>query len=207
MTVNEVEEKKIQLETALQTALEAAKVLTPATPEFDEAYGRYLASKAELAKIPSELQKAKLVENAEAIKTAGNTVTEAIFQLTEGLKVAELLGSPVIALRYYRTVGRDEAGKESVSTGVVFNPVAQLKTKRAPKESKGVGRTVIRSADGTKTSLTKFVLDYATEDEKASARFKYPHTVIDTKPKFDLFCEKHNLRGFVYEVPTPVGDS
>lgn len=204
MTVIEVEQKRTQLEAEMQTALTAAKVLVPATPEFDEAYSRYLNAKAGIAKIPDEIAKAKLAENAEAINAAGATVAEAIAQLVEGLKVAELIGSPVIALRYYRTVSKDEAGNEKVSTGVAFNPVTQLKAKGAPKEAKGHGRTIIIAPDGSKLSPTKFVLQSRTKEETDAAAAKehdYPHTFVDTKPKFDAWCVAHNLTGYIYEVP------
>lgn len=202
MTVQEVELKRAQLESVRDTALEAAKVLAPATSEFDEAYGRYLNAKTSLARIPDELAKARVAENADAIKTAGVTISEAITQLIEGLGVANLLGTPVIALRYYRVAGKDVAGKESVSMGVVFNPIIGTKgAGKAPKEAKGIGHTMIVGPDGTKYSLTKFVLAYTTEAEKASADYKYPHTKVDSKPKFDAFCVARNLTGYTYEAP------
>lgn len=199
-TVLEVEAKAEQLTVEMTTALEAAKVLTPATPEFDEAYGRYLASKAGIAKIPAEIATAKVAENAGAIAAAEVTVSEAIAKLLEGLKVAELIGEPVIALRYYRIAKADEAGVETVSIGAKFNPVAALKKTGASKA--GTGRTTIVSADGSHQSLTKFVLEHATEEEKGTDAYKYPHTQVDSKPKFEAFCTAHNLSGFVYQLPS-----
>lgn len=193
MTTQEVETKKTGLEAEIETALEAAKVLTPATPEFDEAYGRYLAAKANLAKIPEEFAKAKLAENAEAIATAGSQVAEAIGQLVDGLKVADLLGTPVTALRYFV-----DAEKKA---GVVFNPIAKIKS-TGKREAKGTGRTVIVDTEGNRLSLTKFVLAHATDAEKASDEFKYPHSQVDSKPKFEKFCEAHSLTGYTYELPS-----
>jgi len=200
LTTVEVEAKKTTLEAEMATALEASKVLTPATAEFDEAYGRYLAAKAGIAKIPEELAKAKLAENAEAIATAGAQVGEAIVQLVDGLKIADLLGTAVTGLRYYRHVKTAEDGTETIDTGVVFNPVTKVPTK-GTKPAKGAGRTVILDAAGERLSLTKFVLANATDEEKleTSDKFlKYPHTAVDTKPKFEAFCESHGLTGFTY---------
>lgn len=188
----EVEAKEAQLILERDTALEAAKVLTPATAEFDEAYGRYLDANKALARIPEELAKAKLVENAEAIKTASVAVAEAITQLISGLNVAALLGVPVTSLRY----AVDAEGVAKVS----FNPVTHIKSAGA-KKSKGAGRTAIIAPDGTKLTLTRFVLAHATEAEKETPEFKWPHTRVDTKPKFEKFCEEHSLTGFTYEVP------
>jgi len=200
MTVTEVEAKKTNLETELTTALAAAKVLEPATPEFDEAYGRYLTAKAAIAKIPDEIASAKLAENADAIKSASATVAEGITQLLEGLKVAELLGKPVIALAYHRAVNADG----TISTGVNFNPTVHIKASgpKVAKEAKGAGHTMIVGPDGARLSLTKFVLTNATDAEKASPEFKYPHTRVDSRPKFDAFVASHNLTGYTYETPT-----
>lgn len=190
MTVKEVEAKLISLEAEQNTALEAAKVLTPATPEFDEAYSRYLSAKANIAKIPAEIAAAKLAENADAIKVAATQVGEAIVQLVDGLKVAELIGVPVTALQFFK----DAEGK----VGIVFNPVTKVKGTSAPRKP-GTGRTVIVDAEGNRLSLTKFVLAHATDAEKASPEYKYPHTLVATKPKFEVFCESHTLAGFTYE--------
>ena len=194
MTVQEVETKRQQLELERDIALEAAKVLVPATPEFDEAYERYLSAKASLTKIPAELAAAKLAQNAGAIQLAGVTVGEGIRQLVDGLGLEELLGTKVIAIRY--TVNAE--GK----IGVVFNPVIALKSTgpKAPK-TPGTGRTKIGYPDGTSTSPTKFVLAHTTEAEKATPAMKYPHTLIDSKPKFDAFVASHNLVGYTYAVP------
>ena len=205
MNLQEIEVKEKQLVVEMTTALEAAKVLTPATPEFDEAYTRYLASKASIAKIPTEIAAAKVAENAVAIAAAEVTVAEAVAKLLEGLKVADLIGEPVIALRYYRIVKTDEAGVETVSTGAKFNPTAVSKKTGARKP--GTGRTTVVSADGTKQSLTKFVLEHATAEEAASDEYKYPHTQVDSKPKFEKFCESHKLTGFTYQLPSEEGES
>lgn len=202
MTIQEIEAKKVQLETEQATALEAAKVLTPATPEFDEAYGRYLAAKAGIARIPDEIAKAKLIENAEAIKVAGNTVAEAVTQLVDGLKVSELLGTDVIALRYFRVVTPASEGVEaSVSTGVVFNPILKLSGGKGGTKKEGAGRTIVVDSAGERLSLTKFVLATCSEAEKASPEFKYPHAQVNTKPKFEAYCQAHSLTGYTYELP------
>lgn len=189
--MKEVETKKTTLEAEMATALEAVKVLTPATPEFDEAYTRYLGSKASLAKIPDELIAAKLSENSEAIAVAGTQIADAIAQLAAGLKIEELLGTPLIALRY----AVDAEGKGLV----VFNPIMKLKSTTGAK-GKGTGRTVIVDSAGERLSLTKFVLAHATEAEKSSPDYKYPHTRVDSKPKFEEFCKAHSLTGCTYEV-------
>lgn len=191
MTTVEVEAKQKALEAEMATALEAAKVLTPATAEFDDAYGRYLAAKANLAKIPAEIAAAKTAENAEAIKVCGTQIAEAVGQLVDGLKVADLIGTPVIALRY--TV--DSEGK----AGVIFNPVIKVKAAGGAKKTPGAGRTVIVDPNGEKWSLTKFVLAHATDAEKASPEYKYPHGQVDSKPKFEAFCTAHSLTGYIYE--------
>lgn len=193
MNAQEVEAKKVSLEAEMSTALEAAKVLTPATAEFDEAYSRYLGAKAGLAKIPEELAKAKLAENAEAIGVAAGQVAEAITQLVDGLKVADLLGTPVVALRY----AVDGEGKALV----VFNPIIKVKAAGA-KTTKGAGRTVVVDPEGNKLSLTKFVLATASEAELKSDEFKYPHTRVDSKPKFEEYCTAHTLTGYTYETPS-----
>ena len=199
MTVQEIEAKKVKLEAELNMALTAAKVLTPATAEFDEAYGRYLAAKAAIACIPDEIAKAKLSENAAAIAAAGASIAEAIIQVAEGLKVAQLLGKPVNALSFYM----DAAGKAMV----VFNPVTRVTSpgRASDKKDKGAGHTMIVGPDGTRYSLTKFVLAFATEAEKATPEYKYPHAQVASKPKFEAFCTAHNLTGYVYETPGKAG--
>jgi len=193
LTVIEVEAKQVKLEAEMSTALVAAQALTPATAEFDEAYGRYLKAKAEIAKIPDELSKAKIAENSAVIATAGAQVADAIQQLVTALDVEKLVGTPVIALRY----AVDAEGKGLV----VFNPITRVASAGSKREAKGTGHTVIVDPEGNRLSLTKFVLANATDDEKASDAFKYPHTQADSKPKFDAFCEAHGLTGFVYELP------
>jgi len=196
-TVQEVEAKKVKLEADMATALVAAQALVPATAEFDEAYSRYLAAKSAIAKIPYEISKAKLAENATVIATAAGQVAEAIAQLCEGLKVVDMIGAPVTALRY----AIDAEGKKLV----VFNPVTKLSSTTSKREAKGAGHTVIVDAEGNRLSLTKFVLANATEAEKASPEYKYPHSQVDSKPKFEAFCESHSLTGYVYETPKQAG--
>lgn len=194
MTIVEVEAKKTNLEAEIATALEAAKVLTPATAEFDDAYGRYLAAKANLAKIPDEMAKARQAENADAIKACGTQIADAIGQLVDGLKVADLLGIPVITLSYAK-------GADGVAL-VVFNPVTKVAGAGKKREAKGTGRTVIVDPEGNRLSLTKFVLANATDEEKDSGSdkfLKYPHAAVDTKPKFEAFCEAHQITGCTYE--------
>lgn len=193
LTVKEVVAKEAQLNIELSTALEAAKVLTPATSEFDEAYGRYLSAKANIAKIPNEIAQAKLSENAVAIAASGVTLAETIAKVLTGLKIEELLGVPVKNLTY----AVDSEGVRKV----VFNPTIHVKsTSGAKGEPKG-GRTMIVAPDGARLSCTKFVEAHITDAEKSSADFKYPHTVIDSKPKFEAFCTARNLVGYVYDVP------
>ena len=192
MTVVEIQAKQASLEAEQNTALEAAKVLTPATPEFDEAYQRYLSAKAAIAKIPEEIAKAKQAENAEAIAQCATQIGEALVQLIEGLKVAELLGTPVIALIYALDADNTPL--------VVFNPIIKQKaTGPSAGKGKGAGRTVVVDPNGEKWSLTKFVIAHATEAEKLTPEYKYPHTRVDTQPKFEAFCTEHSLTGYTYE--------
>jgi hypothetical protein len=192
LTLQEIEAKELQLKSEMVAALEETKGKKPASAEFDAAYGKYLTAKANLAKIPAELTKAKTEANSGALLTVGATVSDAITQLIVGLKVAELLGEPVKVVRY--SIGDD--GKPSVR----FNTTAS--TPKVKGERKvGNGHTQIVAPDGTKQSLTKFVLAHATDAEKASKEYKYPHTQADSKPKFDAFCASHNLTGFLYETP------
>ena len=195
MTIQEVEAKGLQLQTDMGAALQEAKGQKPATPEFDASYGKYLAAKAALAKIPDDLAKAKLEANSTAIKTVSATVADAITQLITGLKVAELLGAPVSILRY--VVINDVAT-------VVFNPTTRLSTGGKGSKKAAAGHIQIVAPDGTKQSLTKFALAFATDAEKATAAFKYPHTQVDSKPKFDAFCTAHGLTGYIYELPEEV---
>jgi hypothetical protein len=198
MTIQEIEAKEKQLQAEMAAALTEAKTAKPATEAFDVTYGKYLAAKGNLAKIPAELAKAKAEANSGALKAVGATVGEAIGKLVEGLKVAELLGEPVKVVRY---IVNDDG---SVTVG--FNPTTRLATKGAPRERKAAnGHTQVVSPDGTKQSLTKFALAHASDEEKKACTYKTgvtPHVLIDTKPKFDAFCVAHNLSGFVYEVPS-----
>jgi hypothetical protein len=205
MTVIEVESKKAQLTIEMGTALEASKALQPGTSEFDGAYERYFTAKNALAKIPEELQKAKIEENAGAIKVAGNQVAEATEQLIAALNIESLIGAPVIAANYYRIASKDEQGNPTVSKGVIFNPVTPKRAlaSETKRESKA-GHTMIVAPDGTRLSLTKFAAQYATNEEKVRATFKTgftPHALVDTKPKFDAFCTAHSLTGYTYEIP------
>ena len=194
MTVIEIEAKKVNLTETLNTALEAAKVLTPATPEFDEAYERYFAAKAALLKIPDEVKVAQKAENADAIAQCAETLSNAISELCIGMKVANLIGEPVTAVRQYT----DAEGKAHV----VFNPVTKVSSKGSGTKGESKGRTTVKDAEGNSHSLTKFVQAHATEAELATKEFKYPHTRIDTLPKFDEFLKAHNLTGFTYDVPS-----
>lgn len=197
-TVSEVKTKETTLNTEIATQLEAIKVLTPATPEFDEAYTRYLTSKASLAKIPDEIAQALLAENADAIAVVATQTADAIVQLVTGLKVNDLIGCEVTALRMYT----DSDNKKHV----VFNPVTVIKAS-GKRSEKSQGRTVITDSEGNSQSLTKFVLAHATEDEKLTDAYKYPHVRVATKPKFDEFCESHNLTGFNYILPSSEGEA
>jgi len=196
MTIAEVEAKGTALQTEMAAALESLKGKKPASAEFDEAYGKYLGAKAALSKIPAEIAKAKAEQNAGALKSVATTVSEAITKLCEGLKVAELMGEPVATVRYVVING---------VASVDFNKTVRLATKGPKGERKAAnGHVAIIAPDGSKQSLTKFVLAHATDAEKSSKEFKYPHTQVDTKPKFDAFCASHNLSGFVYEIPEAV---
>lgn len=188
-TIKEITEKKSNLEKQMETALGAAKVLKPATAEFDEAYGRYLAAKAQMAKIPSEFAAARMAENADAIKSAGAAIAETITKLCAGLKVADLLGEPVLTVVY----SMDAEGK----TQVRINPKVRLgATKSTIGERKvGQGRVKIVGPDGTEYSLTKFVIAHAPEADRG----KYPHALVATEAKFDVFCTKYKLVGFKYQ--------
>ena len=194
VTVAEITEKQVKLEAELATALEAAKALTPATPEFDEAYGRYLAAKAGIAKIPEEIASAKRAENADAIKADGVAIGEGIKQLLDGLKTTDKLGEPVISVVW--TQGATGADGIVPAPQVTFNPKKIAKAGGGTRKA-GAGRTTITQPDGETISLTKFVLANATEEEAG----KYPHALVDTKPKFDEFCTKHGLTGYQYVRP------
>jgi len=192
MTVLEVNQKQEKLELELTTALEAAKVLTPATPEFDDAYGRYLGAKAAIAKIPAELAAATKAEHTDAIKADGVTMAQSIKQLIDGLGIEAKLGEPVKKLVY-----------DVFESGPVvsFNPTVKIKAAGGKREPKEGGRTVAQAPDSTTQSLTKFVLEHATEAEKASPEYKYPHGVVSSKPKFEAFCAAHGLTGYAYVTP------
>jgi len=193
MTVLEVNQKQAKLQAEMATALEAAKVLIPATPEFDEAYGRYLGAKSGLAKIPTELAVATKAEHADAIKADGVTMAQSIKQLIDGLGIDAKLGEPVKKLVY----DVFESGP-----AVTFNPTVTVRATKAGKgEPKAGGRTVAKLPDGSTMSLTKFVLEHATEAEKASPEYKYPHGVVSSKPKFEAFCAVHGLTGYEYVIP------
>jgi len=195
MTVQEIETKKTQLEAELNTALEAAKVLTPATPEFDDAYGRYLGAKAGLAKIPGELAATKRAENANAIKADCAVLADGIGKLVAGMGLEAKLGSPVISVVW--TQGA--AGIDGVVPAPVvhINPtVKSVGNKRVPTSSGGSGRARVRCPNGEFTTPTRFVLDHATDAEKASPEYKYPHGLVSTQPKFETFCLAHNLIGY-----------
>lgn len=199
MTIIEVEAKKTTLETTMQTALVAAKTLEPATPEFDEAYGRYLSAKASLAKIPGELAAAKQAEHAEAIKADCATMGAAIRELVVGLGIAEKIGEPVISVVWTQgATGIDGKVPEPV---VAVNPKVVIKATGGKREAKAGGHNMIGYPDGTQKSLTKFVLEFATDAEKASPEYKYPHTRADSKPKFEAFVAAHSLTGYTYIVP------
>ena len=201
VTVAEISEKQGKLEAELATALEAAKALTPATPEFDEAYGRYLAAKAGIAKIPEEIVSAKRAENADAIKADGVAIGEGIKQLLDGLKTAEKLGEPVISVVW--TQGAAREGEAIPAPQVNFNPKKQIASSKGGTRKAGTGRTTILQPDGETTSLTKFVLAHASEEEAG----KYPHALVDTKPKFEEFCTKHGLMGYTYQRPSGAEES
>ncbi len=200
MTIAEVEAKKTTLETTIATALEASKALAPGTTEFDDAYGRYLSAKLALAKIPEELAVAKRTENAEVIKAGASTIGAAIRELIAGLELASKLGEPVISVVWTQgQAGLDGVIPEPV---VLINPKTVAKAPSAKHEAKTGGRTMIGYPDGTQTSLTKFVGEFATDAEKASPEYKYPHTRVDSKPKFEAFCTAHNLTGYTYITPS-----
>lgn len=192
MLIKEVETKQKALETELDVALTAAKVLTPATPEFDNAYGRYLGAKANLAKIPAELAKAKVDENAGAINAAGAEIAKSILELVKGFEVEKLLGTPVICLNYVVA----EAGPM-----VVFNPVRKVGSGGSKGGTRGGKRTVITTPTGETLNCTQFVMRHATVAEKATTAYHNPHTFVDTQPKFDAFCLSHGLSGHAYCKP------
>lgn len=197
MTVIEVLEKQKNLENIVMTSLEATKVLEVGTPEFDEAYGMYLGAKSSLAKIPDELASAKKAENSEAIKADSAAIASAVKELVAGLGLAEKLGEPVKSVVWTQgATGDDGIVPEPV---VHVNPTVSVKS-TGPKSARtpSTGRTVIGYPDGSQKSCTKFVLEFATEVEKATPEYKYPHTRVDSKPKFEAFCTAHNLSGFSY---------
>ena len=206
MTVQEIETKKSKIEAEMSTALTAAKVLEPATAEFDEAYARYLGAKAALAKIPAEIAAAMKVEHADAIKADCVTLASSIRQLIDGLDVEAKLGEPAISVVWTQgATGIDGV----VPTPVVhINPTVKVKaTGGTKREAKVGGHTVVKTPEGETVSLTKFVLEHATDAEKASPEYKYPHGLVSSKPKFAAFCEAHNLTGYEYLTPGKAGEA
>lgn len=192
-----VERQKVELEISMATAIEASKVLSPGSQEFDEVYGRYLRAKADLARIPIRLVEAKLQDNAGAIATAGAAVGEAITNLLVGLKVEDLLITPVMFLTYGVVEGK---------VIVRFNPITTL----APShKGEGVGRgrgrggkrPHIISSDGTELTITEFVTPYLTTEEKdpkSSKYVKWPHVCVDSLEKFGTFCKAHQIADGTY---------
>ena len=213
-TILEVNQKEQNLKTTIETTLLAVKSLIPATPEFDEAYTRYLTAKSELTHIPELLQQAKLSENSDKIKSAGLTIAEGIKKLIEGLGVKELLGSDVLTLNYHVETVKGSTDAQGVVTAdsfksvVVFNPKTIVKSttgkadKSAAKtDSDKTGHNTIVNTNVTPNvtlSLTKFVNLTATEAEKLTAEYKYPHTRVDSLPKFNEYIKSHNLTGYTY---------
>jgi hypothetical protein len=105
-------------------------------------------------------------------------------------------------LRYYTSESKAADGTIVKTPAVVFNPVTKVAAS-GPKAAKGTrkGHNFVNAPDGTKMSLTKFVMTTATDTEKATAEFKYPHTRVDSRPKFDEYVKSHNLAGYTYEMP------
>ena len=203
MTVQEIEAKRVKLEAELTTALEAAKVLTPATAEFDDAYGRYLAAKANIAKIPAEIAAAMKAEHANAIKADCVTLAESIRQLIDGLGIKAKLGEPVISVVW--TQGATGIDGVVPAPVVHINPTVKARSASGTREPKVGGRTLIKAPDGTTQSLTKFVLEHITEAEKLTPEYKYPHAQVSSRPKFMAFCEAHGLTGYEYITPDKSG--
>ena len=194
MTLIEVEQKQKALQTQGDTAFKNAQKLQSGTAEYDEQYSIYLSAKAAIANIPNELAKARKEANAEGLAAAAKTVSEGIAQLLAGLNVSDLLGERVIKVSWTQL-------DAAITPDVRFNATTRISPGAKAKDSKG-GRTMIVDAQGNRQSCTKFVNATCTAEEKASKDFKYPHTRIDTKPKFDAYCLAHNLTGLEYEVNT-----
>jgi len=209
MTIQEIETKKTKLEAEMSTALEAAKVLVPATAEFDGAYGRYLGAKAALAKIPAELAAAMKAEHADAIKADCITLAESIRQLIDGLGVEAKLGEPAISVVW--TQGATGADGVVPAPVVHVNPTVNLKPAGSKRGAKVGGRTVIKTPAGDVVSLTKFVLGHVTDAEIAPFKNAngvwYPHGLVSSKPKFTAFCEAHGLTGYEYVTPSTGGEA
>jgi len=214
MTVQEIKAKKSRLEAELTMALEAAKVLAPVTPEFDDAYGRYLNVKAALLRIPEELVAALKVEHAGAIKVWGVLFAEHVQQLIKGLRteeggpaIEELLGEPVVSLVWIQgATGIDKVVPAPVA---YINPTTKVKGTGGKSEPKKTGgRTFIKTPAGETMSLTKFALQHASPEEIATCTYKTgvtSHVLVDSKPKFLAFCTAHGLTGYEYIMPGTSG--
>lgn len=193
MTTVEVEAKKTQLEASMKDAQAKLKGLKPFSDDFDALMAEYLKAKSQLSKIDEEFAKAKADEAHNAIKAQCTTIAEALTKLVAGLEIAKLINEPVKTVMYVV----DSEGKAQVS----INKVKQLRGTSAGKDSKGKGHTKIVDSTGAEFSITAFVKAHATADELKSKAYAYPHTVADTKAKFETFCTNHNLTGYEYKVP------
>jgi len=189
MTIAEIEARNTALDGLITEAQNAAKALVVGSSDFDAAYKAYLDLKAEKAAIPAKVAAAKKSENAEKIKKAATDIAGAITQLIAAMKIDDLIGEKLVKLSYNLTT--DEKTAQTVAT-VLFNPVTRLASTGKRESGK---RTMIGNPDGTHQSLTAFVKAHAPEADWG----KYPHTLVDTQPKFEAFCTKYGLSGFTYQ--------
>lgn len=193
MTVTEVTERKATLETTMKESQTKLKGLKPFSEEFDTIMAEYLKAKSQLAKIDDEFAKAKADEATNAVKSQCATIAISITKLIAGLEIEKLISEPVRSVVYVV----DSEGKASVT----INKVTKLRASGTPGEGKGKGHTKIVDGSGNEHSITGFIKAHATADELKTDAYKYPHTVADTKAKFDEFCKAHNLTGYEYRLP------
>ncbi len=190
--IPEVQAKQTTLEAQLAELVALVPTLQFGTEEYNAKAEEYLSVRKSLANMPAELAAAQKEANASEINAASAAVAEAITKLVEGLKVAELLGEPVTGLRYFNVASKDDAGVETMSAGVVFNPLTKVPSTRAPKdggEATGTRQAVV-TASGEKMSKTAFVKACTTLTAEEQAE-KYPHALVASGPKFEAFLKAH----------------
>lgn len=206
--VAEVQAREVTLKATISTALEAAKALTPGTPEFDDAYGRHLAAKTALAAIPGELLEARKADNTAKINAALITIGLVVRGAVQKLNLADLICEPVTSVVWSQgATGLDGVVPEPLVTvnpkilGRATGPKA-AKTAKPEGEGEVAKRLKVKYPDGSIVSRTAFVTQFATSEKEDVTAFKTPHTFIidaahpNDSTKFDEFCAAHNLTGY-----------